>query len=587
MKIKSSILVSFFIITLKSLFAQKNHTIEYILPENAPLHKIVLSEESIEYSKRNLDKTLQSKQLYLYENGYLQSSFDSIITDSLKTIVYVALGAVYKWVYLDVDSFHEEALNKVGFRDKLYINRPFSIKNFTRLVEKLLSYYENNGYPFCEIRLDSLTLEKNTIGAKLVINKNKLCRIDSILVAGTQKTTESFIQNYIAVKEGGIYNEKSVKNINKKLAELPFLNVKSSPQVFFSQDETKIKLFLEEKKANYFNGVLGVLPDNTTGKIQTTGDVALKLINTLGKGEKLDVNWRKLQLKTQDLKVMINYPFILNMPFGLDADLKIYKRDTTFLNINSIIGIQYLLSGGNYFKAFVENKTSTLLSTKAYENNPATPSNADTRITAYGVGFRKYNLDYFFNPKKGYDITLNASVGNKIVKPNAKLIAESYDSLELKTTQYEYSYKVNVYIQTSSRSTINLGANGAQLINTVIFENETYRIGGLKMLRGFNEESINASLYTIGTIEWRYLLDRNSYFLLFADGGYYENVTKKSALYAVPLGLGMGVSFETKAGIFTVNYAVGTISGTNNSRYFRNGFNLQNSKIHFGFVNFF
>ena len=43
-----------------------------------------------------------------------------------------------------------------------------------------------------------------------------------------------------------------------------------------------------------------------------------------------------------------------------------------------------------------------------------------------------------------------------------------------------------------------------------VFENELYRIGGLKTLRGFDEDSIFASFYTIGPLETRYLLERNS-----------------------------------------------------------------------------
>jgi hemolysin activation/secretion protein len=106
------------------------------------------------------------------------------------------------------------------------------------------------------------------------------------------------------------------------------------------------------------------------------------------------------------------------------------------------------------------------------------------------------------------------------------------------------------------------------------------RIGGLRTLRGFDEESISASSYSIFSLEYRFLLDQNSFFSVFSDYGLYENNTTGSEyIYDTPLGIGAGISFETKAGIFTFNYAVGS--------QFGNPIDVRAAKIHFGFINFF
>ena len=52
-----------------------------------------------------------------------------------------------------------------------------------------------------------------------------------------------------------------------------------------------------------------------------------------------------------------------------------------------------------------------------------------------------------------------------------------------------------------------------------------------------------------------------------------------STVKHTPFGFGLGISFETKAGIFSLNYALG---------YQENELApLRAAKIHFGFVNFF
>lgn len=107
---------------------------------------------------------------------------------------------------------------------------------------------------------------------------------------------------------------------------------------------------LEKKRASQFDGILGVLPDNKTGKILFTGDVRLRLQNGLGRGELIDLNWRKMQTQTQDLKLRLVYPFIFKTPFGIDYNFKLYKKDTTFIDVNQNIGVQYLFIGGIILK---------------------------------------------------------------------------------------------------------------------------------------------------------------------------------------------------------------------------------------------
>ena len=112
-----------------------------------------------------------------------------------------------------------------------------------------------------------------------------------------------------------------------------------------------------------------------------------------------------------------------------------------------------------------------------------------------------------------------------------------------------------------------------------IFTNELFRIGGLKSLRGFDEESIYASSYSMGKIEYRYLIEQNSFLFLFMNAAYVQDQSRGKHIYDTPYGFGTGIDFETKLGIMSVSYALG--KQFNNPIYFRN------AKIHFGIVNYF
>jgi hemolysin activation/secretion protein len=112
-----------------------------------------------------------------------------------------------------------------------------------------------------------------------------------------------------------------------------------------------------------------------------------------------------------------------------------------------------------------------------------------------------------------------------------------------------------------------------------IFLNEAFRIGGNNSLRGFDEESIYATSYCIGNLEYRFLFEQNSYLFLFGNGAWYELNTENEYVNDLPYGFGAGVSFQTKAGIFSISYALG--------KQFENPILLRAAKVHFGIVSVF
>ena len=530
--------------------------------------------------KSEREKELQNVLFACYDNAYLLASFDSLINDSSVLKAYLNFNLQYKWAHLKKGNLDEGVLSEIGFREKLYSNKPIYYKNVKKVEEKLINYYENNGYPFASIKLDSIVISDGVVSAQLNLEKNALEKIDSIVIKGNAKITSVYMYNYLGIKPGSLYNESQLKKVNTRLAELPFLRSTKPATVTFTDKFNKLVLNLEKKRASQFDGIIGVLPDNKTGKVLFTGDVQLKLQNGLGRGELIDINWRRLQTLTQDLKLRLVYPFLFRTPFGVDYNFKLYKKDTTFLEIDQNIGLQYMLIGGNYLKIFYNNKISSLLSTSQYENVTSLPPNADVSTNMYGVGLKYERLDYRLNPRKGYSILMNVSIGTKDIKKNAKLKDTLYAGLKLNSTVYSGDFQGSVYLPVSVRTTFKIGAQAAFLYGKDIFQNELFRIGGLKSIRGFDEESIYASAYSILTVEYHIILEQNSYLYLFGDQVFYENNSvTQPILRDHPYGFGVGISFQTKAGIFSISYGLGSQLG--------NQIDLKSGKIHFGIVNYF
>jgi len=357
-----------------------------------------------------------------------------------------------------------------------------------------------------------------------------------------------------------------------------------------------LNLYLKPKRSSQVNVLLGFLPNNdqlTSKKLLITGEANVNLHNALGQGETIGLNWQQLQVKSPRLNILYQHPYLFNTPIGLDFAFDMFRKDSTFVNINLQLGAQYMLSTTQSGKLFIQ-KFQTILNAVNVATILQThqlPEDADVNSVNVGIDYSFNNTDYRLNPRKGNEVHIIGSVGTKKIKKNDQIVAlkdpgdpaydfsSLYDTVKLKSYQFRIILSAAKYFQLGKQSTIKGAFNGAVFQSANIFRNELFQIGGYKLLRGFDEESQYLSKYAIGTMEYHYLIGMNSYFYTLFDGGWGQNNSLNRNISYTYFGAGLGLSFETKVGIFNLAWAVGKRSDTQ--------LNLRQSKIHFGFVNYF
>lgn len=547
-------------------------------------HKHVLAEAFNLYlksSKNSPDSLVIINQLrksltQFQEEGYLEARLDSITSVNGK-VAWWNLGPQYKVIEIKTAQEDDYLLSNGG---RLYPDKVFSKEVYSRVTRNILNFCTNNGYPFALVRLDSVKVKEGKLTANLVVDRGNLILLDTALIKGTAKVSAAYLNNYLGIKPGTVFNESILRKVSTRLKEIPFLSEARSFEIEFTKDRARPVLYLQDKKASQFNGVIGVQPDNANpGKVFLTGDVRLRLLNSFGRAELFDLNWSNPLPRSQDLKVKFSYPFLFSLPVGVEGELTLFKRDSIFLELNRQIGFRYFISGNNSFRFFLGRKTSNLISTKGYENVTTLPAFADVGTNTFGLGIQFQQLDYRLNPRKGFAIDLNGGAGLREIKRNANINEIVYDSINLRNTQYKAELQFDFYIPVFNRSVINIGGIGAWLESENIFSNEMYRFGGLKTLRGFDEASLLASTYGLGKIEYRFILETNSYLLLFFNQAWFENKGRETIISDTPYGFGAGITFDTKLGIFSFNYALGSQQDS--------PIEFRAAKIHFGLVNYF
>ncbi len=539
------------------------------LPKEYKQNQLQFPDSSSAYL--NLNQRIQQLQFSGYFNTELLST--TFQNDTLTATLNA--GERYKGLYLKNGNIAPELIAYLNLKDQFQKNKASSLTALKQTYASILNYFQNNGYPFAQVWLDSLTDANTALKAQVFVNQGKKITIDTLHLVGTAKVSQAFLSSYLAIKKNDLYNESKVENIEKRLRDLSFISLPKPVEVVFSGTSAKFNLFADKQNANQFDGIIGFLPNAQTGKLQLSGDFKLNLKNALKNGETLDFNYRGLPAQAQELNLAFIYPYLFKSQLGINTSFQLFKRDTSFLNLNTKIAFDYNFSLTKKISFFLENFNGNQVATTQTSN---IPNSANINSTFYGIAFAFVNLDNKIIPLKGADLNLQLSAGQRKVTPSQNFNPQDFFE-ETKSQQFKIQADLRYYFKLGAKAVLYAHNNSAVLTGKNLFENEAFRIGGFRTLRGFDEQSINVSSFSIQTTEFRYFVEKNSFLNLFYDQAYvYQNfVNQKSSDF--PLGFGAGITFQTKIGITSLSYAVGKQQNI--------PLDLQKGKIHIGILSYF
>lgn len=446
------------------------------------------------------------------------------------------------------------------------------LEDYPKFSKQVVSYFENNGFPFAEVRLDSLEMGEKHATARLVVDRHEYVEFDSIIVNGNAKLSRSYLYPYLGWRRKKSFKEAVVSEIPSKISELPFVTETAPSSIEFVNDKCYLYLYLDKRKCSQFDGYIGLVPvDERTGKVSLNGELSLDLRNLFKIGERIALQWRSTERYSQNLTVSLNFPYLFRTPFGVDGQFLLDKKDTTYLNMNYLIGLQYSFMGNSYVKVYFDYTTSRVLAISAMS-----PSSGlmDYNKSMYGIEFNIRKLDYIYNPRKGVSFLINASAGRRKIVKNAKADESLYVGMDMSSTKYRLQANLTGYIPLHKRWVMVLGVNGGIMFGKNHYMNELYRIGGMNSLQGFDEQALYCSSYAIALTELRFLFAKRAYINAFFNGAWYERQVPDNYHHDFPFGFGLGLSFDTKAGMFYLSYALG--HQQNSPISFKTG------KIHFG-----
>lgn len=486
------------------------------------------------------------------EQGFLASRTDSLVARSDTLLAFIDRGRAYG------------SLVSFSAKEQLRADT-LSAKLIAALGNRLIRPLENNGYPFATAFLEARLEDDSTVHLSTNAEPGPYIEFDSLVIRSEKPFSRAALGQYYQIRKGRPYNESIVTAISRKTEDLNYARMPQPPQVIFRDGRADVYVWLEDVKASRFDGIIGFQPDANTGRSVLTGDLSLYLENALRRSEQIDFQWRRLQEQTQNLRLTGSLPYLLQTRLGVWAGVELYRRDTTFSTSELDFALGYLLGADRYVRTFIERWNSNALRDGLIGID-------NVAIRRYGIAVRMFQLDAADNPMKGGLISGELGAGVK------DLTSASDADESTRVSQYSGTLNAGWWLPIAQRWSAVFRMNGGFKADSTLRLNEHFRIGGLNTLRGFDEESIFARSYAIGTVELKYRLDRRSAVMAFLDQGWYDRIADGNRS-DLPFGFGLGALIGTENSTFRIYYALGREQ--NNPVLVRNG------KVHFGFINRF
>ena len=494
--------------------------------------------------------------LKLLRMGYIESELIQVIKENDSSFIanfflgekFSKLKVFYSNQYITTKDIQQISSE---ISEKFFI-LPF--EDVSKALQKLTSFQTEKGMAFARARLTEF--EKAPDGfltAVLIMESGSQRTVDSIAIKGYEQFPRSFLSHYAGIKKGETFNQKKLIAQNENLNSLGFVSAIKPPEALFRKDSTVVYFYLEKQNNNLFDGILGFATDEDTQKLELNGYLNLELNNNLNYGEQLLINYKADGKEQVSFRTKAVLPYLFKTPFGVSGELNIFKRDSSFITTEQQLRTSYQI-----------NTTS-----QAYIGYRGYDSSKLLDESVVGIPIEDFKSTFFIagatytrtQNRRLFPIRTNLTIDSGIGSREKEGSSDNQFKVETLLNHIFYlNYNNSVFVQ-----------NTTGILNSDTFlVNELFRFGGIKSIRGFDENSIDASLYSVINTEYRYQFNEGVFAHTIIDVGYFENQTLsiKQKLYSFGLGLGL----STKAGLFRLLVANGASENQQ--------MDFSNSKIH-------
>lgn len=435
----------------------------------------------------------------------------------------------------------------------------FYTKNLDSLKKEINLDYRKKGFTFNRVKSKYLGMKNEIPQVEITVIEGNERKIDAFVIRGYEKVPSRFIRNLEKDYLGKTYSDQNLSQINQSLQNQQFLTLEKPPQTLFTKDSTQVFLFLQKRKSNSFDGVIGFGNDKED-KFSFNGSLNVNFRNMFNGFEAINIFWQRTPDKAQNFDLKTDIPYLFKSNIGTEINVNIYRQDSTFAQVKFRPSLYFHISNRQKLGIRGTLETSTV---------------TDSLYTA-AKDFTKKGIGVWYSYEEPSEVQL--FLYKTRIRAEADYISTYFQKEESTFPQNNFLISAERNFNISGNNYLNLKGEGALLNSKNSFAaNELLRFGGWNSFRGFNENSLLADYYYYGTAEYRYLIGNQAFFDIFGQYGQFNNksLQLKPKIYS----FGIGFNFVLPIGLMSFQIS--------NGNEFGNAIKFGDTKIHWGVLSRF
>lgn len=445
----------------------------------------------------------------------------------------------------------------------LHNGKFFTKTSLEKGIERIQFLYSEHGYPKVEIEptITQLSPADGRIYFTLKIDEGALVKLSEIKVSGLHKTKPYVVLREIPLQVNETYNQRRIDQSYHRLRNLGYFYhihpnmLEEGP----ADDSIIFNAKVTEARTGRLIGILGYAPpvEGSDNVPQLTGVVEISETNLLGTGRDVNFYWKSGLLRS--LSVGYTEPWVFGRPISLGFSYSQLKQRSQFNGAESeeksgsisgntrfgdfyqskvIIGYKQI-----HYDALIPQRTIPIIQSPINDSDNTVSDTTSLQMHSgskysISVRFTRDSRDYYLNPTQG-----------------------RRDSIAVEVSRSDFRLRklwldIQQYFQTWENQIIAIEIHGASAWGINIPPTELFYLGGVNTLRGYDEDWFSGPRRAHATIEYRFLMGRNSQIFAFSDMGSVTFVDKPSAFDKLRVGYGIGARLESKGGIIQLDYGL-------------------------------
>ena len=481
-----------------------------------------------------------------FREGHLQASFEvgpvrAVSPGSADSTItlYVSEGEVARFGRSYVKGLKvRDAASVLSFLG-ISESAKFVPRTLDASIEKLLVSYDEDGYPFAQVWIDSLQLDgpRNRVHVSLCVVEGRERLLEAIDVEGAARTKPDLVVRMSGLRPGEPYRGDMLRNAYLRLKSSGVFSDVEYPRLRVSADGSGVDAVLivnETRRSNSFTGVLGYAAAGIEEKEQLSGLVQLRMNNIGGTLKDLHALWTNDGRGRSETRLEYRDRFFLGRMLMAGLSLEQIGQDTLYTWQS--LGVEAGRSAGRIGRNLVGFSFGF---------------NADRNIFSEGALARSWRY--------------RASTTLSLVRGDAR--RQTFADIETRFTlarkknhfrEDEGVWSINQYIvEVEGEGSVGLARalslylgiayRGLESDEAVIPLSEQFYVGGARTLRGYRENQFHGRRVGTTRTELRLGSAPGENLFLFVDTGY---ILQEPAA-------GAGTEFVASTDVFKAGYGFG------------------------------